>query len=128
MPKLPWRRGPYTPDAAPMILLASRFQLRRYRDVVPFFVSALRIDAQVRRSDGAIGLALIAQPLRRTFYTLSAWRDHAAIDAMIASEPHRSVMSRYHELTTDSHFTTWSAPAGTPPTWQDARHHLSTPG
>ena len=127
MPALPWRRGPYKPAAAPMVVLASRFQLRRYRDVVPFFVAALRIDAQVRRSEGAVGLALIAQPLRRTFYTLSAWRDHAAIDAMIATEPHRSVMARYHELTTDSHFTTWSATGAAPPTWQDARDHLRAP-
>ncbi|UXA21325.1 hypothetical protein [Mycobacterium sp. SMC-4] len=111
-----------------MVVLASRFQLRRYRDVVPFFVAALRIDAEVRRSEGAVGLALIAQPLRRTFYTLSAWRDQAAIDAMIATEPHRSVMLRYRELTSDSRFTTWSASDATPPTWQDARHHLGASG
>ena len=126
MPALPWRTGPYESADAPVVVLASRFQLRRYRDVVPFFVAALRIDAQVRHSEGAVGLALIA--LRRTFYTLSAWRDHAAIDAMIATEPHRSVMARYHELTSDSRFTTWSASNAAPPTWQEARHRLNAPG
>ena len=106
MPALPWRPGPYDPDTtASVVVLASRFQLRRYRDVVPFFLAALRIHAQVRRSEGAVGLALIAHPLRRTFYTLSSWRDHAAIDAMITTEPHRSIMVRYHELTSDSRFT-----------------------
>ena len=130
VPALAWRPGPHDPDtAASVVVLASRFQLRRYRDVVPFFLAALRIHAQVRRSEGAVGLALIAHPLRRTFYTLSSWRDHAAIDAMITTEPHRSIMVRYHKLTSDSHFTTWSeTDTATPPTWQDAHQHLATDG
>ncbi|WP_253659638.1 DUF3291 domain-containing protein [Williamsia maris] len=104
--------------------MASRFELRTFRQVLPFFVAALRVRGQVRRADGAIGVALVAHPLRREFYTLSAWRDRAAIDAMITIEPHRSVMTGFRDHTADASFTFWTIPSFERPTWTDAHRRL----
>ena len=85
MVALPWLAGPQ--DAKGLdtaVVMASRFELASTRHVMQFLVASLRIHRQVRRSDGAIGVALIARPLRREFYTLSSWRDRDAVDAMVA--------------------------------------------
>ena len=90
MPALPWTavRSPSAGEPLPdveVLVMASRFRVRRFRHVLPFFLDALRIHAQVRRADGALGIALDAHPLRREFLTLSAWRDRESLDAMVAA-------------------------------------------
>ena len=79
MPTLPWIS--VRPADAPAVVMASRFELRRLRDVPRFFLDAMRIHRQVRAADGALGVSLVAHPLQREFFTLSAWRDRAAVDA-----------------------------------------------
>jgi hypothetical protein len=63
--------------------------------VLPFLRDAMRVRTLVRRSEGALGVSLVARPLRREFETLSAWRDRESLNAMVRAEPHRSVMGRY---------------------------------
>ena len=126
MPTLPWTPGPAeaaASDNEPLVM-ASRFELNTYRKVLPFFVAALRVYQQTRRADGAIGVTLIAHPLRREFFTLSSWRDRAAVNAMVGAEPHLSVMSAFRDYTTDAEFVFWTVPTATRPTWADARRRL----
>jgi hypothetical protein len=126
MPTLPWI--PVGSATAPAVVMASRFRLRRLRDVPRFFLDAMRIHKQVRAADGALGVSLVAHPLQREFFTLSAWRDRAAVDALVRAEPHRSVMGRYHPLMVDAAFRFWEAPPDAlPPSWDDARQRLDTP-
>ncbi len=128
MPTLPWTTAQH---AAPVegsaegsaLVMASRFQLRSFRHVLPFLRDAMRVHALVRRSAGALGISLVARPLRREFLTLSAWRDRAALDAMVRTEPHRSVMGRYRRAMTDSAFVFY-APQSYPPTWTEAQDQL----
>lgn len=124
MPTLPWTKAnePTTPDA---VVMASRFTLRTWRHVLPFFLVSMRIRGQVSRADGAYGVSLEAHPLKREFLTLSTWRDDAAIKAMIKVEPHRSAMRRYRALTAEATFRFWSAPAGETPTWAEAKRRLA---
>jgi hypothetical protein len=67
--------------------MASRLELRQLRDVPPFLTAALRIRRQMLGSPGALGVSLIARPLHRTFWTLSAWQDQAALLAAVGREP-----------------------------------------
>ncbi|QJY46053.1 DUF3291 domain-containing protein [Pseudonocardia broussonetiae] len=125
MPALPWTAvGP--PPAGEVLVMASRFRVARFRHVLPFFLDALRVHAQVRKAHGVLGLALDAHPLRREFLTLSAWRDRESLDAMVGAQPHRAVMARYREATEESAFTFWTAPADAlPVSWDDARARLT---
>jgi hypothetical protein len=108
--------------------MASRFKLRRWRDVLPFFRDSMRIHRQVRSADGAYGVSLEAHPLRREFFTLSAWRDDAAVRALVAAEPHRSAMRKYRPAMAEAAFRFWSAEAGSlPPTWAEAKRRLAEP-
>lgn len=105
--------------------MASRFQLGRRRDVLPFLLAALRIRRQMLGSPGAVGVSLIARPFAGTFYTLSAWSDREALDSAVAQQPHRDVMTRFRTRTEGSVFVFWRLGAThLPPRWDDARSRL----
>lgn len=126
MPTLPWVPGPHQASADhTVVVMASRFELSSLERVPAFMVAALRVRSQVRRADGAVGVSLVAQPLRRRFYTLSSWRDWEALHAMTRAQPHLEVMSQFKASTRDATFTFWEAPASTRPAWPDALDRLA---
>ncbi len=129
MPTLPWT-GPKSPAQidGPVTVMASRLELRRLRDVPSFLAAALQIRRQMLGSPGALGLSLIARPLRGTFWTLSAWQDQAALRAATGREPHRQIMQRFRPRMAGSAFVTWTAPAtALPIPWDDALRRLEKP-
>ena len=126
MPTLPWIPVSETAPTSEVVVMASRFRVRGFRHVLPFFIDAMRVLAQMRKADGAVGVSLVAHPLRREFATLSAWRDRAALDAAVRGEPHVSVMRRQRVAMAESTFRFWDAPATSlPVTWEDADQHLA---
>jgi hypothetical protein len=76
---------------------------------------------------------LIAQPTARTFWTLSAWTGEDAIDAFIGEQPHRDVMTEYHDRLDAADFTTWAVSARELPRarsnarelWDDGKRRLA---
>jgi heme-degrading monooxygenase HmoA len=117
MATIPWKSTGHRPAinaedtaSATAVVQVSRLELRHLRDVPGFIIAAMRLRRGVLRSDGALGVSLIAQPLRRTFWTLSAWTDSAAIDGFTRSESHRAVMKQYGAKMLGSHFHTRSRP------------------
>jgi hypothetical protein len=126
MPTLPWIPVSQAAPTSEVVVMASRFRVRGFRHVVPFFIDAMRVLAQMRKADGAIGVSLDAHPLRREFATLSAWRDRPALDAAVGGEPHRSVMRRQRAAMATSTFRFWNAPATSLPlTWEEADRRLA---
>ncbi|MER7751367.1 DUF3291 domain-containing protein [Kitasatospora sp. NPDC097643] len=125
MPTLPW----ITPNpAAPgtrAVVMASRFEVRSLADVPRFFAKSIAVWRQIGRTPGALGASLVAHPLRRTFYTLSAWESREALNAFAAAEPHRSVMTSLRDTTKESTFTFWQTPVKQLPiTWTEAHRRL----
>jgi hypothetical protein len=129
MPTLPWTTPKSRPPAdGPVTVMASRLELRRLRDVPSFLAGALRIRRQMLASPGALGLSLIARPLHRTFFTLSAWQDQAALSATVGQEPHKQIIKRFQPRMAESSFVTWTAPAtALPIAWDEARRRLDQP-
>ena len=134
MPTLPWTapdaaRGT---DAAPtgqVVVFASRFILTSRRHTLRFMRYAMRVRSQVLRSPGALGLSLIAQPTRRTYWTLSAWRDQESLDAFVRTSPHRDGMAALHPLMNDAAFTSWTIePDALPAKWSQAKERLANSG
>lgn len=118
MPTLPWIPASQAAPTSEVVVMASRFG---FRHVLPFFIDSMRVLAQMRKADGAVGVLLVAHPLRREFATLSAWRDRSALDAAVRSEPHRSVMRRQRAVMAESTFRFWNAPATSLPLpWAEA--------
>jgi hypothetical protein len=108
--------------------MASRLELRRLRDVPPFLAAALKIRRQMLGSPGVLGLSLIARPLHRTFWTLSAWQDQAALSADVGRQPHRQIMTHFRPRMAGAAFVTWTAPAtALPIPWDEALQRLEKP-
>lgn len=127
MPTLPWIRVAEPAPASDVVVMASRFRVRGFRHVLPFFLDAMRVLAQMRRTEGAVGVSLVARPLEREFFTLSAWRDRAGLDAAVRGEPHRSVMRRQRAAMAESVFEFWEVPGTSlPVSWDDARRRLAS--
>ncbi|MFD0686130.1 DUF3291 domain-containing protein [Actinomadura fibrosa] len=126
MPTLPWiQPEPAAPDAE-VLVMASRLEVRSLRHVPGFLLASLALLRQARGSDGAHGVTLKAEPLKRTFWTLSAWRDRKALQDYAAAEPHAGTMRRKRAVMRDSAFVFWTVKgADLPIDWDDAQRRLT---
>ncbi len=125
MPTLPWTRIAQPAADAEVVVMASHFKLTSLLRVPRFLYDAMRIRAQATGADGAFGVSLVARPLAREFYTLSAWRDRDAITSFVRAEPHRSTMTRHRAGMADSKFVFYDvAGDALPPSWDEARTRL----
>ncbi len=126
MPAVPWIQPQAPAFEAEVTVMASRFEVRSLRQVPGFLRASMVLWRQARRSEGVRGLALRAEPFRRTFWTVSAWRDRDAIDAYAASDPHRSVMRSRRGVMKESVFVFWTAPASELPiTWEEVERRVA---
>jgi heme-degrading monooxygenase HmoA len=133
MPTLPWApgRAAAQPTGA-VVVLASRLELQSFWPIIGFVRAALAVRKQARESPGALGVSLIAQPTRKTFWTLSAWVDQTALDAFVAKPPHEAVMTHYRPDMAAATFATFTIrPTELPrpnsnahDLWELARHRL----
>lgn len=126
MPPLPWSAAPAADAASEeVVVMASLLKLDSLRRTPGFLRAAMAIRQQVLGSEGAVGVALNTALPRRTFFTLSAWRDREALNAFVRSEPHVSTMRRYRPAMTDARFVLWSTSADKlPPPWTEAQERL----
>jgi hypothetical protein len=93
IPDLPWTAD--RPVEGPGVVLVTELRLRRLRDVPVFMATSVAILRQVSRSPGARSALLRAEPLARSFATVSWWDDEAAVRAFARTDPHRSAMRRW---------------------------------
>lgn len=89
-------------------------------------MKALSAWRQVGSAPGCLGASLVARPLRREFFTLSAWADRDALYAFASTEPHHGIMRGLRPIMRTSTFTFWEVPADRLPlTWDDAKRRLA---
>ena len=127
MPALPWTSGPYKPSADDELhVLTSRLPLRRYADVPKFLYWTLRIRTQLRSAPGCVGFTLDAKLLKKTFWTLSAWSDKAAMDRFVRDGAHAAMLVSMKGRVGHSRFVETAAGAGDVPlSWADARDRIA---
>lgn len=125
MPTIPWTAAKDTEIPSEVVVMASRFDLQSFAQVPAFLRAAMRIRSQMLGSPGVVGLSLIARPLHKTFFTLSAWSDRSALDDAVAHHPHIDTMTNFHPKMADSTFAFWTAPGtALPLQWPDAMRRL----
>jgi heme-degrading monooxygenase HmoA len=141
MPPLPWTTPAGTAtggsatgstDAAAgdgadgqVVVMASLLKLTSAWRIPGFLRAAMAIRRQSLASDGVVGMSLDTDIRHRTFFTLSAWRDREALNSFVRSEPHRSLMRRYHPAMADAKFVFWDMQRDQlPPAWPDAQERL----
>lgn len=127
MPMLPW----ITPNkpahgVTTALVMASRLEVRSLKDVPRFFLRSLAAWKQVRGAQGALGASLVADPLGRTFWTLSAWESREQLYAYAKAEPHHTMVKGLRPVIGQSVFAFWEVPVGELPiAWADAKRRLA---
>jgi hypothetical protein len=125
MPTLPWRtKLPVIPHQE-YLVMASRLPLRSHRTIPRFLGLTASVARQLEGTSGLVGYSLLAQPIRKTFWTLSAWTDRDALDAFVRTMPHLAVMGKLRTHMGPTRFTTWTAPGSALPIpWDGAIQRL----
>jgi heme-degrading monooxygenase HmoA len=124
---LPWGAAGAPSAGGDAYVMASRFELTSAWWSPAFLVQALRVWRQARRSPGVLGVSLRAEPLRRRYWTLSAWTDEAALRAYARTDPHRTVMRRVRPWAKTATFRFWTVPAeelAAPRLWAEAERRI----
>jgi hypothetical protein len=126
MPALPWTTGPYAVGDAQLHVLASTLPLARYRDLPRFLRWTMKIRKQLATADGLAGYSLDAHLLRKTFYTLSAWKDRDAMNRFVHSGQHAAMLADMAGRLGKPTFTESTTPASAVPLdWAAAKQGLA---
>ncbi|MFI6807554.1 DUF3291 domain-containing protein [Streptomyces luteogriseus] len=125
MPTLPWTVPNTPPRATEVHVFASRFETRTLWGALRFLAGTPAVWRQVRSSPGAYGATLKAKPLKRTFWTLSAWESKDALHAFVRAGAHGPSSRGLAPQMKDSAFTTWQVSSDELPLpWSEALRRL----
>jgi hypothetical protein len=126
MPAIPWRRFSAVEPDREYLAMASRLPLVSHRTIPRFLRLTLVVARQLQRTPGLVGYSLLAQPIAKTFWTLSAWQDQHALAAFTRAMPHLQVMKDLRPHMRATTFARWTVHGSTlPVTWTDAIARLN---
>jgi hypothetical protein len=125
VPPLPWRAKTSPQPDESYLVMASRLPLRSRRTVPRFMQLTLSVVRQLERTEGLIGYSLLAQPMKGTFWTLSAWTGQPALEAFARAMPHLRVIGRLRPHMGQTRFAFWTVKGSElPVTWDEAMERL----
>ena len=121
MPAIPWKTFMEVEPEREYLIMASQLPLKSYRRIPKFLRLTLAVQHQLAESDGLVGYSLLAQPLSKTFWTLSAWVDGRHLAAFARAMPHMDVMEQLQPHMEQTTFVTWTEQGeALPVSWKDA--------
>lgn len=125
MAALPWTSRS-TPDLAlECTVMASKLPLRSHRSIPRFLSHTLRIRRQLAQMPGLVGYSLDAQPLAKTFWTVSVWTSNVELSRFDRSDPHRSTKSTIRPAMLPTTFVFWTCRADELPIgWDEVRRRI----
>ncbi len=108
------------------LVSVTRLRLRSWRFFPSFLWHAAKSQRQAQRADGNLALQVRADG--RAFWTLTLWRDRAAMrDYMIAGS-HRVAMPKLQHWCDEASVSDWDQDATTLPTWAEAESQMAAQG
>jgi hypothetical protein len=83
MPASPWRKFGSPDPNGDFVALLSYLPLKSYWRVPSFLFYTVQVAKQLASAPGLVGYSVLARPLSKRFWTLSAWKDEAALHAFV---------------------------------------------
>ena len=83
-----WKPGPLAGMSGRVVVSATEFTYRRWRDMPLVWFHGLRLRRRWGELEGAIGLATAAEAFRPVTYTLSVWRAKEDLRRFLRSADH----------------------------------------
>lgn len=109
------------------LISVTRLRVRSWRFLPAFVVLATRAGRQARRAEGNLGAALLAEA-HRTFWTLTAWVDEAAMRRFMLDGAHGRGMRKLMAWCDEAAVAHWTEPSAELPTWEAAHRRLQADG
>ena len=125
MPASPWRTfGSPEPEREYLALL-SYLPLKSYWRIPFFFLNTAQVVKQLASAEGMMGYSALARPLSKQFWTLSAWKDDAALRTFVQYPPHVRIMTALTPHMGETKFVRWTVNGSDLPLrWDDALRRL----
>ena len=125
MPDLPWTSRSQLEPGREYLVMVSYLPLRKVSSTVRFFRGVSAVRKQLAQADGLVGYTLRAKPLARDYWTLSVWKDQAALREFIRMRPHVELMTALKPFMGPTKFVYWSITADDgQPSFTDALERL----
>ncbi len=107
--------------------IATFLPIRSWFHVIPFLRMSLQIQRQLKKTDGLVRYDLRANLLHKEFWTLSVWKDRAAANAFIVTEPHATAVGKFEKWAgRGAAFVQWNSSDATID-WNEALRRLQNP-
>ena len=99
--------------------MLSYLPLKSYWRIPFFFLYTTQVVKQLASAEGVLGYSVLARPKR--FWTLSAWKDEAALHAFVQHPPHVRIMTALTPHMGETKFVRWTVKGSDLPLrWDDA--------
>jgi hypothetical protein len=105
----------------------TRLRVRSYFYMPQFMVWALRTARQARHTEGFVGGAVMRES-GNVFWTLTMWREDAAMKAYRTAGAHRSAMPKLLEWCDEASVSHWTQESPELPQWDEAHRRLLNDG
>jgi quinol monooxygenase YgiN len=91
------------------------------------FLYTEQVVKQLASAQGSLGYSVLARPLSKRFWTLSAWNDEAALSAFVQYAPHVHLMAALAPHMDKTKFVQWTVKGSQLPLrWDDALRRFSS--
>ncbi|HQX83152.1 MAG TPA: DUF3291 domain-containing protein [Vicinamibacterales bacterium] len=105
----------------------TRLRLRSWRFLPAFLFHAARSQRQSKGADGNL-TSEVLNDARLAFWTVTTWRDEAAMRGYMISGAHKVAMPKLMEWCDEAATAHWNQDSTTPPTWAEAHARLVADG
>jgi heme-degrading monooxygenase HmoA len=129
MPASPWKSNAIVDSDHEYLVLGTYLPLLRLSATFRFARRVADVRRQLEHANGLIGYSMLGRPWARQYWTLSVWEDEAALQAFVAENPHRDIMSTVAPDMGTTRFVRWHVLGSTvPPRWPDALQRIEEAG
>ena len=107
MPATPWRTFGSPDPNGDFVALLTYLPWKSYGRVPSFFYTA-QVARQLASAQGLVDYSVLARPLSKRFWTLSAWKDEATLRAFVQHPPHVRLMAALAPHMDGTEFVRWT--------------------
>jgi quinol monooxygenase YgiN len=108
MPASPWRTFGAPEPNGNFVVLLSYFPLKSYWRMPSLFRYTAQVEKQLASAQGLLGYSVLARPLTKRFWTLSAWKNVDALQAFVQHPPHVRLMAALAPHMDKTKFVRWT--------------------
>jgi hypothetical protein len=107
-----------------MVISVTRLRLRSVRFLPAFFWNSFKVNKQVVRANGFMAGKTFLDS-KRTFWTMTAWRDPDTMKSFRNTAPHQIAMRKLPHWCDEASYTRWEQETDDLPDWKEAHRKLS---